>query len=75
MKEEGKNQLVDIKISTLKRKQKKTLLEEIVGVGDFGGSDNRPIIIVPPSAQPGNLCLLNAIPFLKEGQFKNGEEL
>ena len=53
-----------------------SLLDEILDSEEFGKwGENKPIIIVPASASPGNLCLLNAIQFLKDGKYVNGEDL
>ena len=41
--------------------KKKTLLEEIQKYGGPNGQAGRPIIVVPASEYPGNICLKNCI--------------
>jgi hypothetical protein len=61
--------LLNVKISTLKTKQKISLLDEILH-----SSPPNPIIIVPAIALKGNLCLANAVDFFVKGVFRDGEE-
>jgi hypothetical protein len=61
----NEKEIVDIKISTLKKVKKLNLLEDILSKdsNSFGPSHN-PIIIVPSNVMPGNLCLQNSEQFL-----------
>lgn len=36
----------------------------------YGSSSMRPIIVVPASEYPGNICLKNAVRFLKDGRYE-----
>lgn len=75
VKEKGVKQILNVKISTLKKKQKVSLLDEIMHSAEGGAfSEGKPIIIVPALPIRGNLCLANAHDFLVKGEYKDGEE-
>ena len=65
--------LADININ--KALKKRSLLEEIqkmYGSSDMhsgGSTSGKPIIVVPASAYPGNISLVNAVSFLRDGKF------
>jgi hypothetical protein len=54
-------------ITSAKTHKKKTLLEEILSKQSSSGNPGKPIIIVPGSYYPGNICLKNAVSFLGQG--------
>ncbi|CAI2370729.1 unnamed protein product [Moneuplotes crassus] len=69
----GVKKILDVNISTLKKKQKMSLLDEILNSGDGDGSiEGRPIIVVPPIPDHSKLCYSNAIQFFTEGQYIDG---
>lgn len=75
VKEKGSKEILNVKISSLKRKQKVSLLDEILHSADGGAfGEGKPIIIVPALPMKGNLCLANVHDFLVKGVFKDGEE-
>ena len=77
VKEKGVKQIVNVKISTLKKKQRISLLDEILHSNESTSSfseEGKPIIIVPALSMKGNLCLANAQDFLLKGVYKDGEE-
>ena len=53
------------------------MLEEILDISESGffEATGKPIIIVPPMVQQGNLCLLNAKRFFWDGKYKDGTPL
>lgn len=58
VKEKGVKQLVNVKISTLKKKQRISLLDEILHSNESISSfseEGKPIIVVPALAMKGNL--------------------
>lgn len=50
--------------------KRKSLLEEITSKHSSSGA-GRPIIVVPASYYPGNICLQNAVKFLESGQYED----
>jgi hypothetical protein len=52
--------------------KKKSILEEITSKSSGQG---RPIIVVPASFYPGNICLLNAIQFLEQGYYQDPNKI
>lgn len=76
IKDKGVKQVIDVKISTLKKKQKISLLDEIIHSTEGGafGDEGKPIIIVPSLAQKGNICMANAYDFLVKGEYKDAED-
>jgi len=66
--------LADINLNKVLKK--KSLLEEIQGTSrdsysrGAGYREAKPIIVVPSSSEyPGNICLKNAVQFLKDGKY------
>lgn len=75
VKQKGVKQIVNVKISSLKKKQKVSLLDEILHSVEGGAfNEGKPIIIVPALPTKGNLCLANITEFLVKGSYKDGEE-
>lgn len=75
IKAKGVKQILNVKISTLKKKQKVSLLDEILHSGEGGAfNEGKPIIIVPAVPMKGNLCMANVHDFLVKGAYRDGEE-
>lgn len=57
VKEKGAKEILNVKISTLKKKQRISLLDEILNSGESGlfNEEGKPIIIVPALAMKGNI--------------------
>lgn len=69
-----RQKLADINLNKVLKK--KSLLEEIQGTSrdsysrGAGYREAKPIIVVPSSSEyPGNICLKNAVQFLKDGKY------
>lgn len=64
-----------------KQVKKATLLEEItrkrksIALNCIAGSSGRPIIVVPGSESPGNVCMKNIVSFLKHGKYQQPGEV
>ena len=59
VKAKGEKQIVNVNISTLKKKQKVSLLDEILHLTDNPMNEGRPIILVPGLPQAGNVNIHN----------------
>lgn len=71
----GLKQIIDVNINTLKKKQKVSLLDEILHSGENGASvEEKPIIVVPPTIEQSKICYSNAIEFFTNGNYIDGEE-
>ena len=71
VEEKGKKKIINFKITTLKKKQQISLLDEILGIGDSTGfsESGKPIIVVPAIPVRGGISIANTFDFLVKGKY------
>ena len=69
--------IVNVTISNQRKKLKPSMLEEILNQEQdaFFETTGKPIIVVPSQVNEGNLCILNAKRFLRDGRYRDAAPL